>query len=120
MVLLAIQLYAALTTYSVSIFATLADAFMDLLSNIVLIVAGRVSKHQAEYKYPTGKAKMETAGIIVFACLMATLSIQIVIESCKILISQQYDVVFNLASYIAIGCAICLLYITQLRNYAYF
>ncbi|KAJ3208405.1 hypothetical protein HK099_008732 [Clydaea vesicula] len=80
---------------------------MDLASNVVLIYTGKVSKEENNPdKYPTGKGKMETAGIIVFACLMSTLSIQLIIEAVRALLTKDHAVDFNLVSFIAIGIAI--------------
>ncbi|KAG5455492.1 MAG: hypothetical protein BJ554DRAFT_5076 [Olpidium bornovanus] len=85
--LFGLQAYAASTSGSLSLFATMADAFMDLLSSLVLLVAERISGKGNRDKYPTGATRMETAGIIVFSCLMSTVSIQLLIESVKKLIA---------------------------------
>ncbi|KAF9432351.1 hypothetical protein BGZ76_010932 [Entomortierella beljakovae] len=66
-----LQLYAAISSKSLALFATMADSFMDLLSG--------------------GKSRMETAGTIVFASLMATVSLELIIESVRTLISSDKE-----------------------------
>ncbi|KAF9364795.1 hypothetical protein BGX34_000342 [Mortierella sp. NVP85] len=85
-----LQLYAAISSKSLSLFATMADAFMDLLSGVILTYAATVStKSNNWFKYPSGKSRMETAGTIVFASLMATVSLQLIIESVRTLIGND-------------------------------
>ncbi|CAM0138777.1 hypothetical protein VKS41_006012 [Umbelopsis sp. WA50703] len=85
-VLFVLQLIAAISSGSLSIFATMADAFMDLLSSAVLLWATRQAARPNLMKYPAGKARMETAGIIVFACLMSCVAIFLIIESAQKLV----------------------------------
>lgn len=87
-VLLALQLYAAISTSSLSIFATMADAVMDLASNIVLIYTSKAAEDHSPHAYPVGKRRMETAGILVFACIMSALSVELLIEAIRTLASS--------------------------------
>ncbi|KAF9924988.1 hypothetical protein FBU30_005152 [Linnemannia zychae] len=84
-----LQLYAAISSKSLSLFATMADAFMDLLSGAILVYAARASTKSNWFKYPSGKSRMETAGTIVFASLMATVSLQLIIESIRTLLEAD-------------------------------
>ncbi|PSN67886.1 hypothetical protein BS50DRAFT_572863 [Corynespora cassiicola Philippines] len=79
--LFVIQLYAAISTGSLSLFATAADAFMDLVSSVVMLVTSRMARRPSVYKYPVGRTRIETIGIIMFCCLMTTVAIQLIIES---------------------------------------
>ncbi|KAF1917849.1 cation efflux family-domain-containing protein [Ampelomyces quisqualis] len=76
-----IQIYAAISTGSLSLFATAADAFMDLVSSCVMLVTSRMAARPSIYKYPVGRTRIETIGIIMFCCLMTTVAIQLIIES---------------------------------------
>ncbi|KAF2710815.1 cation diffusion facilitator 1 [Pleomassaria siparia CBS 279.74] len=76
-----IQMYAAISTGSLSLFATAADAFMDLVSSIVMLVTSRMAARPSVYKYPVGRTRIETIGIIMFCCLMTTVAVQLLIES---------------------------------------
>ncbi|KAF9910743.1 hypothetical protein EC991_005728 [Linnemannia zychae] len=84
-----LQLYAAISSKSLSLFATMADSFMDLLSGVILMYAARASTKSNWFKYPSGKSRMETAGTIVFASLMATVSLQLIIESVRTLLDAD-------------------------------
>lgn len=99
--LLGLQLLAAILSKSLALFATTADAFMDLASAVVLMIAQHYAAQENDLLYPTGKARYETAGIIVFATLMATLSIQIVVTSIQGFLAGQADIEFGT---IAISC----------------
>ncbi|CAA9963878.1 Cation efflux family protein [Pyrenophora teres f. maculata] len=79
--LFVIQMYAAISTGSLSLFATAADAFMDLVSSIVMLITSRMAARPSVYKYPVGRTRIETIGIIMFCCLMTTVAIQLIIES---------------------------------------
>ncbi|KAI4604970.1 uncharacterized protein J4E84_008342 [Alternaria hordeiaustralica] len=76
-----IQMYAAISTGSLSLFATAADAFMDLVSSVVMLITSRMAARPSVYKYPVGRTRIETIGIIMFCCLMTTVAIQLIIES---------------------------------------
>ncbi|KAI1498970.1 cation efflux family-domain-containing protein [Biscogniauxia marginata] len=79
--LFVIQLYAAVSTGSLSLFATAADAFMDLVSSFVMLITSRLAARASVYKYPVGRTRIETIGIILFCALMTTVAIQLLIES---------------------------------------
>ncbi|KAK0629009.1 cation efflux family-domain-containing protein [Bombardia bombarda] len=76
-----IQMYAAISTGSLALFATAADAFMDLVSSFVMLVTSRLAARPSVYKYPVGRTRIETMGILLFCALMTTVAIQLLIES---------------------------------------
>ncbi|KAI1341278.1 hypothetical protein F5Y15DRAFT_377552 [Xylariaceae sp. FL0016] len=80
-----IQLYAAVSTGSLSLFATAADAFMDLVSSFVMLITSRMAARESIYKYPVGRRRIETIGIILFCALMTTVAIQLLVESARTL-----------------------------------
>lgn len=87
--LFVIQLYAAISTGSLSLFATAADAFMDLVSSIVMLITSRMSSRPKPYKYPVGRRRIETMGVIMFCALMTTVAVELIIESAKSLASGE-------------------------------
>ncbi|KAL7752828.1 hypothetical protein RI367_001831 [Sorochytrium milnesiophthora] len=87
--LFSLQATAALLSGSLALFATATDSFMDLLSGVILLLADRAARKQNLLDYPTGKRRFETIGVIVFACLMSTVSVQLMIEGIRALISPQ-------------------------------
>ncbi|PGH18107.1 hypothetical protein AJ79_00735 [Helicocarpus griseus UAMH5409] len=78
-----IQMFAAISTGSLSLFATAADAFMDLVSSIVMIITSRMAARPKPQKYPVGRRRIETVGIILFCALMTTVAVQLIIESVR-------------------------------------
>ncbi|KAK9703207.1 hypothetical protein K7432_010858 [Basidiobolus ranarum] len=117
-----LQLYAAISSGSLSLFATMADSFMDLFSSAVLVFAARAAAKSNLLKYPTGKARMETVGIIVFSALMGTLSLQLIIEGGKALISQDHSTTLDTWSIVCVSAAlvtkfILFLYCRTLREF---
>ncbi|KAL8418218.1 hypothetical protein RB594_001722 [Gaeumannomyces avenae] len=89
--LFVIQLYAAISTGSLSLFATTADAFMDLVSSFVMLITSRLAARPSIYKYPVGRTRIETIGIILFCALMTTVAIQLLIESGRTLGGGAHD-----------------------------
>ncbi|KAM0273190.1 hypothetical protein ACHAQH_008425 [Verticillium albo-atrum] len=79
--LFVIQLYAAISTGSLALFATATDAFMDFVSSLVMLVTSTLAVRPSVYKYPVGRTRIETIGIILFCCLMTTVAVQLLIES---------------------------------------
>ncbi|KAJ3044016.1 hypothetical protein HDV00_003545 [Rhizophlyctis rosea] len=104
------QLVAAIVSGSLSLFATTADAFMacnrvlrdNLLSPLLIMEAIA----QDWMRFPAGKKRMETAGIIVFSVLMATLSLQLMIEAVRTLINQTHDLDLSILSICLVAAAL--------------
>ncbi|KAF2861229.1 cation diffusion facilitator 1 [Piedraia hortae CBS 480.64] len=76
-----IQLYAAIGAGSLSLFATAADAVCDPLSNLTLLLCHRAVNRVDPRKYPSGKARIETAGNITFGFVMACISVILITVS---------------------------------------
>ena len=82
LLLAVLQTYAAVSAgTSLSLFTTMADAIFDPLSNITLIVCNRAVKRVDPRRFPSGKARIETAGNIVFCFLMTAVSWIIIVLS---------------------------------------
>ncbi|KAJ4373174.1 hypothetical protein N0V83_003466 [Neocucurbitaria cava] len=83
-ILLAVlQLYAAISSKSLSLFTTMADSLFDPLSNLTLIMCNRAVARVDGRKFPSGKARIETAGNLSFCALMITVSVVIIVESIR-------------------------------------
>lgn len=81
LLLAALQIYAAVSSGSLSLFTTMADAIFDPLSNITLITCHRAIKTVDPRRFPSGKARIETAGNIVFCFLMTAVSFILIVLS---------------------------------------
>ena len=123
-ILAGLQLYASITSGSLSLWTTMADAIFDPLSNVTLIVCNRAVKKVNARRFPSGKARIETVGNIVFCFIMNAVSWILIVLSAKDLTDpagQRETNGFHLPSVIAVGVAftvkLCLfLYCWALRN----
>lgn len=106
-VLSILQLYAAISSGSLSLFTTAADSIFDPLSNVTLILCNRAVLRVDPRKYPAGKARIETAGNIVFCFLMMAVSIILVAFSAQELAqgSETDTQNFHLPAVIAVAIA---------------
>lgn len=122
-VLAALQLYGATSSGSLSLFTTMADALFDPLSNVTLILCNRAVTRVDPRKFPSGKARIETAGNIAFCFLMCAVSVVIIVQSIQELVrgSDSETRGFHLPSIIAVAIAFCtklalFFYCWSLRN----
>ena len=117
-ILAALQIYAAVSSGgSLSLFTTMADAIFDPMSNVTLIVCNRAVRRVDPRKFPSGKARIETAGNIVFCFLMTAVSFIIIVLSLEELRTPPKEELknFNLPSVVVVGFAT----ITKLALFAY-
>ncbi|KAH7427909.1 hypothetical protein KP509_10G066600 [Ceratopteris richardii] len=89
MAIFAIKVYVSVKSVSLAIIASTLDSLLDLLSGFILWYTSRNMRRPNPYLYPIGKNRMQPLGILVFASIMATLGIQILIESIRQLISKD-------------------------------
>ncbi|KAL1559909.1 Metal tolerance protein 10 [Salvia divinorum] len=88
LILFIAKVYASLESRSLAVIASTMDSFLDLLSGLILWFTSYAMKNPNQYHYPIGKKRMQPVGIIVFASVMATLGLQIILESVRQLISK--------------------------------
>lgn len=103
-----LQLFGAITSNSLSLFTTMADAIFDPMSNVTLIVSNRAVKRVDPNRFPSGKARLETVGNIVFCFLMTSVSMILIAFSAKELVTREGEDgtnTFHLPSVIAVCCA---------------
>lgn len=105
-----LQLYAAITSGSLSLFTTMADAIFDPLSNLALIFSNRAIRRVDPRRFPAGKARLETVGNIVFCCLMTSVSFIIIAFAVQQLVNEDMDKKFHLPSVISV----CVAFATKL------
>jgi cation diffusion facilitator family transporter len=112
-----LQLYGAITSGSLSLFTTMADAIFDPMSNITLIVTNRAVKRVDPSRFPSGKARLETVGNIAFCFIMTSVSCILIAFSVRELAETKNGEVnkFHLPSVIAVCCA----FMTKLGLFLY-
>ncbi|MCO5562515.1 hypothetical protein L7F22_016142 [Adiantum nelumboides] len=89
MAIFAIKVYVSIRSLSMAIIASTLDSLLDLLSGFILWYTSHNMRRPNPYLYPIGKNRMQPVGILVFASIMATLGLQILIESTRQLISKS-------------------------------
>ncbi|XP_047325837.1 metal tolerance protein 11 isoform X2 [Impatiens glandulifera] len=89
MILFAAKVYASIRSGSLAIVASTLDSLLDLLSGFILWFTAFSMQTPNPYQYPIGKKRMQPLGILVFASVMATLGLQIILESLRTLVSND-------------------------------
>lgn len=77
---------AAAKTGSLAIVASALDSLLDLLAGAILWFTKWSMQHINKYKYPIGKSRMQPVGIVVFAAIMATLGMQVLLTGIQELV----------------------------------
>lgn len=108
-VLAVLQLFAAISSDSLALVATMFDAIFDPLSNVTLMICNRAVKKVDPRTFPSGKARIETAGNIVFCFLMTAVSFVIIVISSSELVRgfAHNTKPLHLVSLICLGVAFC-------------
>ncbi|KAK0495182.1 CDF-like metal transporter [Armillaria luteobubalina] len=103
-----IQMYAAISSVSLSLLATGIDSVFDIGSNVVLFWLHVKAEKLDMNKWPVGGARLENIGNIVYGSLMASVNLIVVVESVRSLVSKEDDQLkdFHLPSIIAVAAAL--------------
>ncbi|CAD7695510.1 unnamed protein product [Ostreobium quekettii] len=75
--LFAVKLWGFILSGSKSVLASLADSAVDIASQLVIYICYRRAKH-VDPRYPVGKARLETVGTIISACIMALSAVEVI------------------------------------------
>ncbi|KAJ7492279.1 CDF-like metal transporter [Mycena latifolia] len=103
-----LQLYAAISSLSLSLLATGIDAIFDIGSNILLFWLHKKAEKLDGNAWPVGGARLETIGNIVYGFLMGCVNFVVIVESVQSLITSKNDDLkqFHLPSIIAVAAAL--------------
>eukprot|EP00769_Ergobibamus_cyprinoides_P003213 gnl/Ergobibamus_cyprinoides/444.p1 GENE.gnl/Ergobibamus_cyprinoides/444~~gnl/Ergobibamus_cyprinoides/444.p1 ORF type:complete len:317 (+),score=77.36 gnl/Ergobibamus_cyprinoides/444:127-951(+) len=65
------------------------DSVLDIISGGVLFISSRASvpTRDERYRYPMGKRRVETLGVLVFATIMGTFALLLIYQSVQVLIA---------------------------------
>ncbi|XP_002972349.2 metal tolerance protein 4 isoform X1 [Selaginella moellendorffii] len=88
-ILLALKVYATVASGSLAIAASTLDSLLDLLAGGILWFTQWTMKRTDIYNYPIGKLRVQPVGIVVFAAVMATLGLQVLIEGVRQLLDGK-------------------------------
>ncbi|KAJ7897232.1 CDF-like metal transporter [Mycena olivaceomarginata] len=103
-----LQLYAAISSLSLSLLATGIDAIFDIGSNILLFWLHKKADRLDSNAWPVGGARLETIGNIVYGFLMGSVNLVVIVESAQSLITKKNDDLkqFHLPSILAVAAAL--------------
>ncbi|EKM61576.1 uncharacterized protein PHACADRAFT_248262 [Phanerochaete carnosa HHB-10118-sp] len=104
-----LQLYAAISSLSLSLLATGIDSVFDIGSNVLLLWLNRKARKLDANKWPVGGARLETIGNIVYGFLMGSVNLVVIVESMRTIVTHNSDDDTNalhIPSLISVGAAL--------------
>lgn len=108
--LFSIQTSVSMMTGSHSILGIAMDAFMDLLSGVILAVTNYLSKKEDVLRYPTGKKRYQTVGVMLFAGIMSVCSVFLIFQGInRLLLIQKYELKLHALILVIFGIFVKLL-----------
>ncbi|KAF8208741.1 CDF manganese transporter [Mycena galopus ATCC 62051] len=111
-----LQIYAAVSSLSLSFFATAIDAVFDPLANLVLHYCHRLAITADPRRYPSGGSRLETIGDIVYASAMGSVSVVLIAFSVQELVKGDTGKdTLHIPSVVAVGVA----FVTKLVLFIY-
>lgn len=101
-----LQIYAAVTTLSLSLFVTMAESCCEAASNIGLNHLHRKSKKlSGSPRWPAGAGRLGNAGNICFAFTLMAVSLVLIVESIRALASTHHELgKFSVPAIVAAAC----------------
>jgi len=91
-----LQLYAAISSLSLSFFATAADSVFDPFASFMLAYVHRRAKKLNHDKWPTGGSRLETVANIIYAFLMIIVNCILIVESIRSIAEGNPNETFGL------------------------
>ncbi|GAA6011076.1 hypothetical protein JCM10207_005487 [Rhodosporidiobolus poonsookiae] len=104
-VLATLQLYAAIASQSLSIFATASDSVFDPAANFLLNWCHRRAQRVDLRKYPSGGSRFESIGDIVYSNIMTCVSVILIAFSIQDLARRNTDKELHIPSLVVVGIA---------------
>ncbi|KAG0025800.1 hypothetical protein BGZ81_006843 [Podila clonocystis] len=113
--LVILKIWAVLLSDSLAVLASMIDSLMDLLSGAIIWYSARLRNNTTDgHRYPVGKARMEPLGIIVFASVMVTSFMQVMLQAFERLLAGSEEPPVDLGVIILILLALNILIKTAL------
>ncbi|CAO3575143.1 unnamed protein product [Mortierella alpina] len=90
--LVILKIWTVLLSDSLAVLASMIDSLMDLLSGAIIWYSARLRSNTSDgHRYPVGKARMEPLGIIVFAAVMVTSFMQVLVQAFERLVEGSSE-----------------------------
>ncbi|KAH9176875.1 CDF-like metal transporter [Lactarius sanguifluus] len=114
-----LQLYAAVSSASLSLLATGIDSVFDVGSNFLLYYINHKSNRMDVNKWPVGGARLETIGNVIYGT-MGSVNFIVIIESARDLIAHKNQDLndFHVPSVVAVGAALGVKFLLFLYCYS--
>ncbi|KAJ7645562.1 hypothetical protein DFH06DRAFT_1425356 [Mycena polygramma] len=101
-----LQMYAAISSLSMSIVVTAMDAVFDPLANLVLNYCHRKAATADLRRFPSGGRRLETVGDVVYASIMLSVSVVLIAFSCQDLVrGSTGNETLHIPSLVVVGIA---------------
>ncbi|XP_006454288.1 hypothetical protein AGABI2DRAFT_197200 [Agaricus bisporus var. bisporus H97] len=115
-----LQMYAAVSSASLSLLATGIDSVFDIGSNVVLFWLHKKAQKLDSNKWPVGGSRLETIGNVVYGSLMGMVNLVVIVESIRTIITKKGDALapFHLPSIIAVAAALVVKFVLFLYSYS--
>ncbi|KAI0348241.1 CDF-like metal transporter [Trametopsis cervina] len=84
-----LQLYAAISSLSLSLLATGIDSVFDIGSNILLLWLHKKATRMDMNRWPVGGTRLETIGNIVYGFLMGSVNLVVIVESFRTIVTHK-------------------------------
>ncbi|KAF9279452.1 hypothetical protein BGZ68_007910 [Mortierella alpina] len=108
--LVILKIWTVLLSDSLAVLASMIDSLMDLLSGAIIWYSARLRSNTSDgHRYPVGKARMEPLGIIVFAAVMVTSFMQVLVQAFERLVGGSEEPPVDLSFIILILLALNIL-----------
>ncbi|KAJ7644281.1 cation efflux family-domain-containing protein [Roridomyces roridus] len=117
-VLAVLQIYAAVSSLSLSFFATAIDAVFDPMANIVLHIVHRKAVNADPRRYPSGGSRLEVIGDIIYSGTMGSVSVVLIAFSIQELVRGAESDHFHLPSVIVVAISFVVKFILFLYCYS--
>ncbi|GMS93317.1 hypothetical protein PENTCL1PPCAC_15492 [Pristionchus entomophagus] len=101
------NLAAAVLSGSLSIVSTVVESAMDLTTSLIIFACLRLIKNSDYSKYPRGRERLETVGVILCSVIMSISNLVIILHSINAIMNDTIEVDMNLVTLIILlaGCA---------------
>jgi len=106
-VLFGVKIVAYAISLSYTMLSIVLDSFLDIASGSILFLASRAIRNPKNvHNFPSGRGRLEPLAIIVFASVMFTATVEVIIESAKSLTGTPTVEDLSATVFIIIGCTI--------------
>ncbi|KAF9194553.1 hypothetical protein BGZ51_009116 [Haplosporangium sp. Z 767] len=108
--LVILKVWTVMLSDSLAVLASMIDSLMDLLSGAIIWYSARLRSNTLDrHRYPVGKTRMEPLGIIVFAAVMVTSFMQVLVQAFERLLVGSAEPPVDLSAMILLLLALNIL-----------